>query len=78
MTLMVGIDQIRTEAEQSAAVLNALLANRYIGKLRLKVAKQLELLVRLGDILEMWGECQKRWVYLSNIFTSDLKKQFSK
>ena len=53
-----------------------LISNRYIGPLRERAEKILNDIILAQEIIEKITECQKRWIYLENIFSAqDIKKQ---
>lgn len=55
-----------------------LLASRYIRPLRRRADKMQSDLLLLSDIIDKWIECQKKWMYLESIFSSnDIKKSLS-
>ncbi len=78
MLVLVGTEGLQNHVESSMAVLDTLLVNKYLGRLKTPVLKQMELVTRLGDILEHWVDSQAKWVYPQNIFASDIKKQLRK
>ena len=53
-----------------------IISNRYIGPLRERAEKILNDIIVAQEIIEKMIECQKRWIYLENIFSAqDIKKQ---
>jgi len=70
------VDEFMQAVDESLAVINGALANKYVRPIRYKAMKLQNDLLLLSDIIEKWLECQKRWIYLENIFRSpDIKKQ---
>lgn len=77
--ILVELDDIFMALDESLATMNNILASRYVKKLRPKAEGVKNTLLSLSDILDRWLECQKKWMYLENIFTAqDIKKQLEK
>ena len=77
--ILVELDDIFQVLDESLATMNNILASRYLKKLRPKAEGIKNTLLQISDILDKWVECQKKWMYLENIFTAqDIKKQLEK
>ncbi|CAK95203.1 unnamed protein product (macronuclear) [Paramecium tetraurelia] len=64
--------------DEGLANMSNILASRYVRPLRQRAEKFQSDLLLLSDIIEKWVECQKKWMYLESIFSSqDIKKQLS-
>jgi dynein heavy chain len=53
-------------------------ASRYVGPIKTQVEDWDRKLVLFAKTLEEWTECQKKWLYLEQIFTAaDIQRQLS-
>jgi dynein heavy chain len=53
-------------------------SSRYVGPIKILVEDWDRKLVLFAKTLEEWTECQKKWLYLEQIFTaSDIQRQLS-
>lgn len=75
MYVLSEVDELIQLFDEGLATMNNLLASKYVRPMRPKCEQiQTELLL-LQDIIDKWLECQKKWMYLENIFSSpDIKK----
>ena len=53
-----------------------ILASRFVAPLRTTAESLRKDLMQMQTILELWVQCQKMWLYLSNIFSgSEIRRQ---
>lgn len=76
IVIIYEIDELTVKLDESLAVASSIISNRYIGPLRERAEKILNDIIVAQEIIEKMIECQKRWIYLENIFSAqDIKKQ---
>lgn len=72
------VEEITTALEEALASLNNILASRYVKNLRARAEKLQNDMLTLEEVIDKWMECQRKWMYLENIFAGpDIKKQLS-
>lgn len=70
LAVLAEVDDLIQLFDEGLAILNTLLANRFVRPLRPRALKIQSELLLLQDIIDKWVECQKKWMYLENIFAS--------
>ncbi|KRX08296.1 P-loop containing nucleoside triphosphate hydrolase [Pseudocohnilembus persalinus] len=68
--VLAEIDELIQLFDEGLATMNTILANRFVAPLRKEAQKIANDLLHLQDIIDKWVECQKKWMYLENIFSS--------
>ena len=69
------VDELIQLFDEGLATMNNLLASRYVAPMRPWAEKLQGDICLLQDIIDKWVECQKKWMYLENIFSSaDIKR----
>lgn len=70
------VDELLAKLDEGLASTSNILANRYIRPIRGRAEKIYSELSLIQEIIDKWLECQKKWIYLENIFAApDIKKQ---
>ena len=70
------LDSILNTLDESLANINTILGSRYIKPLLANAEGWRNSFLHLQLLMEEWIMCQKRWIYLENIFSGqDIKKQ---
>jgi len=74
--ILVEIEDLTTDLDEFLSTMSNILANRYVKNLRSKAEKVQGDLLLFADIIDKWVECQKKWMYLENIFQGpDIRKK---
>jgi len=68
--ILVELDDLYNELDESLAAINMILGNRYVQVMRDKAEKLKKELNNLNNAVEGWVKCQRDWIYLENIFAS--------
>ena len=72
------VEEVTTALEEALATVNNILASRYVRNLRSRAERVQNDMLMLEEVLDKWMECQKKWMYLENIFVGpDIKKQLA-
>ena len=72
------IDALLNVLDESLANVNTILGSRYIKPLLVQAEGWRNSLLNLQTIIDEWITCQRRWIYLENIFSGqDIKKQLA-
>jgi dynein heavy chain, axonemal len=70
------VEELTAKLDEAMATVSNLLSNRYIAQLRDRAEKLNNDILLAQELIEKLVECQKKWVYLENIFAAqDIKKQ---
>ncbi|KAA6354128.1 MAG: putative dynein heavy chain, partial [Streblomastix strix] len=70
------IDEITEQMEDHMALLQTMLASRYVVGIREEIELWDKRLTGLQDLMDEWVKCQRGWMYLSAIFTQpDIVRQ---
>lgn len=73
--VLAEVDELCQKFDEGLATMNNLLASRFVRPLRGRAEKIQGELLLLQDIIDRWVECQKKWMYLENIFVApDIKR----
>jgi dynein heavy chain len=74
--ILYDIEELTVLLDESLAKATNIISNRYIGPLRERAEKIQNDIILGQEIVEKIVECQRKWVYLENIFAAqDIKKQ---
>jgi dynein heavy chain len=74
--ILCELEDVQTNLDDSLTNVNNILGSRYSKRLQVEVEALLHKLNLLSDTIEQWKECQKKWIYLENIFASpDIRRQ---
>ena len=72
--VLVALDDIYTNLDESLANINMILGSRFVAPLRADAEQQKTYIMLLSDMIDQWVMCQKNWRYLENIFkANDIK-----
>lgn len=74
--LIKGWDQLLTQTEDDNQQLNSLKLSQHFKLFEEEIKQWLERLQGAQNVLDLWMEVQKKWVYLQNIFSSSGDIQF--
>ena len=74
--MLTDVEEIVVALDESLSHTNNILASRFIKPLRKRGEKMLSNLMFIQETIDKWLECQRKWLYLENIFvTPEIKKQ---
>ena len=74
--LLIGIEEIQTQLEDSQVTIATIKGSRHIGPIKNEVEKWDKQLTLFADTLDAWLNCQRNWRYLESIFSApDIQRQ---
>jgi dynein heavy chain len=77
--ILCELDEVQTNLDESLTNINNILGSRFIARLQTEADVLRAKLNILSDTMEQWKDCQRKWIYLENIFASaDIRKQRQK
>lgn len=75
---MTGTEEIQILLEESQITMATIKSSRYVGPIKNQVEDWDRRLALFAKTLDEWVNCQKRWLYLKQIFsTQDIQRQLS-
>jgi len=73
--ILAEIPDLYTSIDDSLAAINMILGNRFVTFMRKDCEDLKKQIINANNIVTAWVECQKKWIYLENIFVSpELRK----
>jgi dynein heavy chain len=72
--ILTEIDELFGLLDELLANLNNILGSRYLKRMRPKAEELHKQVLSAQEIIDDWLVCQRNWMYLENIFTSNIKK----
>ncbi|ORX87336.1 hypothetical protein BCR32DRAFT_215454 [Anaeromyces robustus] len=74
--LLIGVEEIQTQLEDSQVTIATIKGSRHIGPIKNEVEKWDKQLTLFADTLDAWLNCQRNWRYLESIFSApDIQRQ---
>ncbi len=74
-----GVEEVTTQLEENQIELSAMMGHRYVGGIKKDVELWDTRLATISEVLDEWTTCQRNWMYLEFIFSSeDIQKQLPK
>ncbi|KAL3130872.1 hypothetical protein ABBQ38_000201 [Trebouxia sp. C0009 RCD-2024] len=71
-----SVEEVQTVLEDSLATMATICSSRFVAGVRGDVDRMSQSLRLFNDTLDEWLECQKKWLYLENIFMApDIQRQ---
>ncbi|XP_072179432.1 dynein heavy chain domain-containing protein 1-like [Diadema setosum] len=71
MFTLIGIDQLKYLLEDNQLTLQSMLVSPHLADLRPEADLWASTLRQVGDMVELWSVCQKKWLYLSQVFSDE-------
>ena len=77
--ILKDLEEVYTALDESLALINAVLGSRYVAPLREEAEKWKLHINTLSDIVDLWVQLQKNWMYLENIYmkAADIRKSLA-
>jgi dynein heavy chain len=74
--LLIGIEEIQTQLEDSQVTIATIKGSRHMGPIKNEVERWDKQLSLFADTLDAWLNCQRNWRYLESIFSApDIQRQ---
>lgn len=73
--ILKDMTEVYNALDESLSNINMILGSRFVKPLREEADQWKKWIMILSDMVDQWMECQKKWMYLENIFKApDIKK----